>query len=302
MKYLTKLTIVSLLFLTTSCQMHKDWRLKTEQDNKKIFSMNTALEVCNSAKQWTDTSSGEYYDRYYQPRAKSEEMWEQFRSRGDLLYKGVGTRGNKTSYRDMINDCDKLIGDAFTIYSIDKKMTQESEDAKNLGYPSGIFGYQDKNYNAGITNFINYIYNASKQNSDSTLVETIKKNKWFLIRANDLDRNFKVNGIITESVSGQQIVKKEAPLPTKILSKKGKSENVVVQPQTFITNTINTNYVLYRYFSKEYQLVQVALIGNDKESYLENSPLIGKYFSVEGTKKFNVDGKILEVLVIKRVK
>ena len=146
MSNIKKLILAATLFLISSCKIYKDWQFTFSQERKKVDSMNQALNVCNGTRKWSDLSSEDFYEQYYKLRANSGEVWERFHKREDLFYNGLGTRGSKTRYKDMIDDCDKAIGNAFAIYSTDKNMGKESEYAKNIGYPSGIFGYQDKNY------------------------------------------------------------------------------------------------------------------------------------------------------------
>ncbi|MCE3255399.1 MAG: hypothetical protein K0R25_893 [Rickettsiaceae bacterium] len=258
MTILKKLILLTALLSISNCKAYQDWWFLRSQDKNKVSAMNQALYLCNTARQWTEISSEDFYKRYYDLREKSGEVWERFGKRSDLFYKGTVTPGFNTSYKNMINDCDRAVGNSYAIYSNDKRMQQESEYAKNLGFPSGIFGYQDKNYNVGISDFINYVYIRSKENTRSTLARTLDKNRWFLIKATEMDRNFQVNGFVK-------------------------------------------NYVIYRYLSKDYQIIQFVLMRDKKESYLENAPLIGKYFAVVGTENLVIAGRNVEILVLRRV-
>lgn len=251
------LVIIPILLLISNCQFYYNWR--NPEELQQITSLNRALYLCMAAQKWNDAPPKEFYDQYYKLKSAAGPVWSKFAVDNKLLYSGPGTNGSQIIYRDMISNCDRAIGNAFAIYSVDQNMQKESDYAKSLGYAKGIFGYQDKNYDAGITNFINYVYHLSATNSHTKLSKTIEDNRGFLIKMANSDHDFVVSGIVG-------------------------------------------NYIIYRYFDKSYHLVQVALVKDRDESYIEESPLIGKYFAVLGTKKIILkSGKVFEILVIKKI-
>ena len=220
--------------------------------------MNQALDLCNSARNKNTSLAKQFYDQYYQLKTKAEDIWTKYQNYDNLFYTN-DLNNFRISYKQAISDCDKAIDTSFAIYKIEVEMERENEDAKKLGYLKGIFGYQDKNYNSGISNFFNYIYNKSKDNGSSGLNRIIQDNKEFLIKANINDKNFIVAEIID-------------------------------------------NLVIYQSTNQYSPIIRFALVKDTEESYLENSPLIGKYFAIFKTEEIKINGRVIEVFVFKKVK
>jgi hypothetical protein len=249
--------VAFLTFVLTSCQSYNKWDLKKQQNKEKVNMMNQALDLCNSIRIKNENPTKEFYDQYYQLKAKAGNIWTQYQNYDDLFYSDNLNRF-RLSYKQAIYDCDMAVSTSFTIHKIEKVMEEENELSKNLGYQKGIFGYQIKNYNAGIINFLNYIYIQNKENSLAHLSKIIKDNQEFLIKANISDRNFAANQIID-------------------------------------------NLVIYQVTNQYNQTTRFALMKEQGESYLENSLLFGKYFAIITTKELKIDGKTIEIFVLKNI-
>ena len=193
------LTIALILLTISSCQSYKNRQLQKQQHKEKISQMNQALDLCNKTRLQNTNPTKQFYDQYYQFKTNAGDVWAQYQNYDDLFYRNI--QGNfKISYKQAITDCDNAIATSFEIYKIETEMENENKFAKELGYKKGIFGYQDKNYNSGIVNFFNYIYNQNKENSLTPLNQIIDNNKEFLIKATLLDRNFLASVIIDNLV------------------------------------------------------------------------------------------------------
>lgn len=260
--FITKFIISLLLFSLCGCVAYQDWLIKIKEDQRKTNAMNQALQLCDSARWWDRPPAEEEYNRYTTLKKEADDIWLKYKNKTREYYSGYGTRGDKTSYADMIADCENAMGTAVNIYRSEqeknKLIAEENRIAASFGYNQGIFGYQDKRYDAGITDFIEYVYNKIPRVGNFNLDQNIREAKVFLVKLNLADRQFKMWGIVN-------------------------------------------NYAIYRYFDHNYQLVQIALVMDKKSAYLEGSTLSGRYFGLVGTKKLKIAGKLTEVLVFKDV-